>query len=202
MLQADQFAGFSELGSDFCLSFCPVSLTEPLFETHCSYVEARLAEFLSWIQNQADADVGPFIEYPKSEFWAYADYKYIAILFQDLPSMFEVALPVYRSGADDICADNCGPNDDVQQLFEGFRRCCCLLLDWRENGPAGGFPRSRGQDRSLSDGQMAIPDPQLIHSYSVIINCLILFFRSAFALNYLLLTKGQQPIKYEMEKQI
>lgn len=68
-------------------------------------MEARLAEFLSWIRNQADADVGPFIEYPNSEFWAYADYKYIAILFQDLPSMFEVAFPVYHSGADDICAD-------------------------------------------------------------------------------------------------
>eukprot|EP00066_Takifugu_rubripes_P022207 XP_011611473.1 PREDICTED: HSPB1-associated protein 1 [Takifugu rubripes] len=61
----------------------------PLFETHCSYVEARLAQFLSWNQNQAEADVGPFIDYPESEFWAYADYKYIAVLFQDFPSMFE-----------------------------------------------------------------------------------------------------------------
>lgn len=106
MLRADQFAGFSELSSEFSLSLCSVSLTEPLFETHCSYVEARLAEFLSWIQNQADADVGPFIEYPKSEFWAYADYKYIAMLFQDLPSMFQVALPVYPSGAGDNGADD------------------------------------------------------------------------------------------------
>lgn len=103
MLQANQFAVFffPKLGSDFSLSVCPVSLSGPLFETHCSYVEARLADFLGWIRNRADADVGPFIEYPKSEFWAYADYKYIAILFQDLPSMFEVALPVYPS----ICAD-------------------------------------------------------------------------------------------------
>lgn len=70
---------------------CPVFLPGPLFETHCSYVEARLAQFLSWNQNQAEADVGPFIDYPESEFWAYADYKYIAVLFQDFPSMFEVA---------------------------------------------------------------------------------------------------------------
>lgn len=97
MLQADHFAGFPEPGSDFSLCFRPLSLTEPLFETRCSYVEARLADFLSWTQNQAAADVGPFIEYPRSEFWVYADYKYIAILFQDLPSMFEVA--VYYSGA-------------------------------------------------------------------------------------------------------
>lgn len=66
-------------------------LPGPLFETHCSYVEASLAHFLSWTQNQAEADAGPFIDYPRSEFWAYADYKYIAALFQDFPSMFEVA---------------------------------------------------------------------------------------------------------------
>lgn len=74
------------------IAFFPVlySLIAPLFETHCSYVEAKLAHFLSWTQDEAGADVGPFCEYPKSEYWAYADYKYIAMLFQDLPSMFEV----------------------------------------------------------------------------------------------------------------
>ncbi|XP_070771064.1 HSPB1-associated protein 1 homolog [Enoplosus armatus] len=61
----------------------------PLFETQCSYVEAKLAHFLSWTRDQDGTDVGPFFEYPKSEYWAYADYKYIAILFQDQPSMFE-----------------------------------------------------------------------------------------------------------------
>lgn len=61
----------------------------PLFETQCAYVEAKLSHFLSWTQNQAGTDVGPFLEYPKSDYWAYADYKYIAVLFQDQPSMFE-----------------------------------------------------------------------------------------------------------------
>ncbi|XP_070832397.1 HSPB1-associated protein 1 homolog [Chaetodon trifascialis] len=61
----------------------------PLFETQCSYVEATLAHFLSWTRGQAGTDVGPFFDYPKSEYWAYADYKYIAMLFQDQPSMFE-----------------------------------------------------------------------------------------------------------------
>ncbi|KAM7406845.1 hypothetical protein PAMA_002853 [Pampus argenteus] len=61
----------------------------PLFETQCSYVEAKLAQFLSWTRGQAGADVGPFCDYPYSEYWAYADYKYIAMLFQDQPSMFE-----------------------------------------------------------------------------------------------------------------
>lgn len=86
-----------------------VSPTEPLFETHCCYVEARLSEFLSWTQNGADTDVGPFIEYPKSEFWAYADYKYIATLFQDVPSMFEVLLPVCCLSPifPDLCSLNC-----------------------------------------------------------------------------------------------
>ncbi|XP_042350020.1 HSPB1-associated protein 1 homolog [Plectropomus leopardus] len=61
----------------------------PLFETQCSYVEAKLEQFLSWTKDQAGADLGPFCEYPKSEYWAYADYKYIAMLFQEQPSMFE-----------------------------------------------------------------------------------------------------------------
>ncbi|XP_029314194.1 HSPB1-associated protein 1 homolog isoform X2 [Cottoperca gobio] len=61
----------------------------PLFETQCCYVEARLEHFLSWSRDQAEADVGPFCEYPNAEYWAYADYKYIAVLFKDQPSMFE-----------------------------------------------------------------------------------------------------------------
>ncbi|XP_068185620.1 HSPB1-associated protein 1 homolog [Antennarius striatus] len=61
----------------------------PLFETRCVYVEATLGHFLSWTHDQAGPDVGPFFEYPKSEYWAYADYKYIAKVFQDQPAMFE-----------------------------------------------------------------------------------------------------------------
>ncbi|XP_075968365.1 HSPB1-associated protein 1 homolog isoform X3 [Anarhichas minor] len=62
----------------------------PLFETQCSYVEARLEDFLSWTRDQTGPlHVGPFCEYPNSEYWAYADYKYIAMLFEDRPSMFE-----------------------------------------------------------------------------------------------------------------
>ncbi|KAM9343134.1 HSPB1-associated protein 1 homolog [Pholidichthys leucotaenia] len=58
----------------------------PLFETHCPYVEATVAQFLNWTQNK---DAGPFSEYLFSENWAYADYKYIATLFQNQPFMFE-----------------------------------------------------------------------------------------------------------------
>ncbi|XP_028991592.1 HSPB1-associated protein 1 homolog isoform X1 [Betta splendens] len=61
----------------------------PLFETQCSYIEAKLTHFLRWTQNQSGTDVGPFVEYPYSDYWAYADYKYIARLFHDQPFMFE-----------------------------------------------------------------------------------------------------------------
>lgn len=87
----------SQFSSDYSLSctfffflLCFPAVTAPLFETQCSYVEAKLAHFLSWTRGQAGTDVGPFFEYPESEYWAYADYKYIATLFQDQPSMFEV----------------------------------------------------------------------------------------------------------------
>ncbi|MEQ2248359.1 HSPB1-associated protein 1 [Ilyodon furcidens] len=60
----------------------------PLFETQCSYIEATAAQFLRWTQHQTD--VGPFSKYPYTEYWAYADYKYITVLFQDQPFMFEL----------------------------------------------------------------------------------------------------------------
>lgn len=83
----------SELINHFSCRFflvCP-DVIGPLFETKCSYVEARLVHFLSWTRSQSGTDVGPFSDYPHSEYWAYADYKYIAILFQEQPSMFEVS---------------------------------------------------------------------------------------------------------------
>ncbi|XP_056321031.1 HSPB1-associated protein 1 homolog isoform X1 [Danio aesculapii] len=61
----------------------------PLFETECSYVEATIKEFLSWTANDGEPFVGPFSDYHCKEFWAYADYKYIAQLFQDKPAMFQ-----------------------------------------------------------------------------------------------------------------
>ncbi|KAK2905785.1 HSPB1-associated protein 1 homolog isoform X2 [Channa argus] len=64
-------------------------INTPLFETQCSYVEAKLSQFLNWPLAQSGMDIGPFVEYPYSDYWAYADYKYIAVLFQDQPSMFE-----------------------------------------------------------------------------------------------------------------
>ncbi|KAL0963997.1 hypothetical protein UPYG_G00316270 [Umbra pygmaea] len=65
----------------------------PLFETQCSYVEATLEEFQSWTEGQTDADdVGSFSDYPLSQYWAYADYKYISLLLQDKTSMFEDVL--------------------------------------------------------------------------------------------------------------
>ncbi|KPP61916.1 HSPB1-associated protein 1-like [Scleropages formosus] len=61
----------------------------PQFETQCSYVEATMWDFLCWTKGQRGASPNPFCDYPVSEFWAYADYKYIAVLFQDKASMFK-----------------------------------------------------------------------------------------------------------------
>lgn len=94
---------------------------------------------------------------------------------------------------------DCGPIDAVQHLFEGFHGCWCLMLDWRENGPVGLL--STVLWTGLEPLRLRSSN-QLIRSHSVIINCSIIFFSSVFAYNYLLLTKCQQPIKYEKEKQI
>ncbi|XP_041940615.1 HSPB1-associated protein 1 homolog isoform X1 [Alosa sapidissima] len=61
----------------------------PLFETQCAYVEATLGEFLSWAGGESGPSIGPFSDYPLFDFWAYADYKYIAKLFHHKEAMFK-----------------------------------------------------------------------------------------------------------------
>ncbi|XP_042301016.1 HSPB1-associated protein 1 [Sceloporus undulatus] len=63
--------------------------TAPLFETKCSYVEATLEEFLAWIGRQPSNSSGPFKAYDLYKYWTYADYKYIARLFEDKPEHFQ-----------------------------------------------------------------------------------------------------------------
>lgn len=90
-----------------CFSFSALFLytPEPLFETECSYVEATLEEFQSWTGIDGESSVGPFSDYHSKEFWAYADYKYIAQLFQDKPAMFQVNL-FWKSTVSDLKEEN------------------------------------------------------------------------------------------------
>ncbi|XP_024433720.2 HSPB1-associated protein 1 isoform X1 [Desmodus rotundus] len=62
--------------------------TVPQFETACSYVEATLEEFLTWNCGHSSVS-GPFRDYDYSKFWAYADYKYVASLFEDKTDIFQ-----------------------------------------------------------------------------------------------------------------
>uniref|UniRef100_A0A8D0F7N5 HSPB1 associated protein 1 n=1 Tax=Strix occidentalis caurina TaxID=311401 RepID=A0A8D0F7N5_STROC len=61
----------------------------PQFETRCSYVMATLEEFLAWSCGQPSCLSGPFSCYEYSKYWAYADYKYIARIFEDKPEIFQ-----------------------------------------------------------------------------------------------------------------
>lgn len=55
-------------------------------------MEATLGEFLTWTNRETGLSVGPFSDYPLSDFWAYADYKYIAKMFEHNEAMFEVTI--------------------------------------------------------------------------------------------------------------
>ncbi|NWU98729.1 HBAP1 protein, partial [Upupa epops] len=61
----------------------------PQFETRCSYVMATLEEFLAWCCGQPSCLSGPFNRYEYSKYWAYADYKYIARIFEEKSEMFQ-----------------------------------------------------------------------------------------------------------------
>ncbi|XP_061226086.1 HSPB1-associated protein 1 isoform X3 [Neopsephotus bourkii] len=72
----------------FRLSLKTIGLV-PQFETRCSYVKATLEEFLAWSCGQPSCLSGPFSCYEFSKYWAYADYKYIARIFEDKPEFFQ-----------------------------------------------------------------------------------------------------------------
>ncbi|XP_048809807.1 HSPB1-associated protein 1 isoform X2 [Lagopus muta] len=61
----------------------------PQFETSCSYVKATLEEFLAWSSRQPSCLSGPFSCFKHSKYWAYADYKYIARIFEDKEEVFQ-----------------------------------------------------------------------------------------------------------------
>ncbi|NXL87059.1 HBAP1 protein, partial [Alectura lathami] len=61
----------------------------PQFETSCSYVKATLEEFLAWNSGQPSCLSGPFSCFEHSKYWAYADYKYIARIFEDKAEVFQ-----------------------------------------------------------------------------------------------------------------
>ncbi|KAM4626161.1 HSPB1-associated protein 1 [Discoglossus pictus] len=62
---------------------------DPQFETHCDYVEATLNQFDDWVSGLSLEDSGPFSQYDNSEYWAYADYKYLAEVFKDRTEMLQ-----------------------------------------------------------------------------------------------------------------
>ncbi|XP_059503512.1 HSPB1-associated protein 1 homolog [Stegostoma tigrinum] len=61
----------------------------PQFETNCEYIQATLQEFLAWLHDESKDLVGPFAAFPRSLYWAYADYKYIAMTFEEKAEVFQ-----------------------------------------------------------------------------------------------------------------
>ncbi|CAL9689757.1 unnamed protein product [Knipowitschia caucasica] len=62
----------------------------PLFETQCTFVNATMGEFMRWAEDgERGEDIGLLAKFPKAEYWAYADYKYIKEVFKRRPHMFE-----------------------------------------------------------------------------------------------------------------
>ncbi|XP_063790121.1 HSPB1-associated protein 1 isoform X2 [Pseudophryne corroboree] len=63
--------------------------TEPQFETQCDYINGTFRQFHEWIQGNSQEEFGPFSQCDRTEFWAYADYKYLAALFNDRPEILQ-----------------------------------------------------------------------------------------------------------------
>ncbi|KAG8432143.1 hypothetical protein GDO86_016685, partial [Hymenochirus boettgeri] len=63
--------------------------TDPQFETHCDYISGTLQQFQGWIRGDSPDLVGAFRDYDPSEYWAYADYKYLAVVFKDREDLLQ-----------------------------------------------------------------------------------------------------------------
>ncbi|XP_068102313.1 HSPB1-associated protein 1 isoform X2 [Hyperolius riggenbachi] len=66
--------------------------TEPQFETQCDYIDGTIGQFRAWVSGGPPEDCGPFSPFSRAEFWAYADYKYLALLFEDEPQILQDVL--------------------------------------------------------------------------------------------------------------
>ncbi|XP_073490582.1 HSPB1-associated protein 1 isoform X2 [Aquarana catesbeiana] len=66
--------------------------TEPQFETECHYIDGTVGQFQSWIGGESSERCGAFGGFDRAEFWAYADYKYLAVLFKDRPEILQDVL--------------------------------------------------------------------------------------------------------------
>ncbi|XP_018413586.1 PREDICTED: HSPB1-associated protein 1 [Nanorana parkeri] len=66
--------------------------TEPQFETQCDYIEGTVKQFRSWVSGDSPELCGAFRRFDRAEFWAYADYKYLAVLFEDRADILQDVL--------------------------------------------------------------------------------------------------------------
>ncbi|KAM3917224.1 HSPB1-associated protein 1 [Leptodactylus fuscus] len=63
--------------------------TEPQFEPQCDYIDGTFGQFQDWVSGISADSSGPFSRFDIAESWAYADYKYLALLFRDKPGMLQ-----------------------------------------------------------------------------------------------------------------
>ncbi|KAM4697931.1 HSPB1-associated protein 1 [Rhinophrynus dorsalis] len=63
--------------------------TAPQFETQCNYIDGTLGQFQDWVSGDSSDRSGHFRHYDRSEYWAYADYKYLAVVLKDRAEMLQ-----------------------------------------------------------------------------------------------------------------
>ncbi|XP_063285260.1 HSPB1-associated protein 1 isoform X1 [Pelobates fuscus] len=61
----------------------------PQFETECEYVNGTLQQFHHWIRSTSQNLPEPFDNFNNSDYWGYADYKYLSAIFHDRPEILQ-----------------------------------------------------------------------------------------------------------------
>lgn len=63
--------------------------SEVQWENKCDYISASVREFNEWVSGECSAE-NALLCYDRTKRWCYADYKYMAELFEDQPQFLKV----------------------------------------------------------------------------------------------------------------
>ena len=68
---------------------CILCITGVLWEGDCDYEDVSYSELSDWLDGQCTGS-NPMMQYDKSVYWCYVDYKHMADIFQDEPEALKV----------------------------------------------------------------------------------------------------------------
>lgn len=134
------------------------------FEGECTYVHVTLADLCSWLDARPLSPSSPLARFPLDEFWGYADYQDMAVLFADAPAALAAAdwgpilarlphsyvVPAHDASATTLWLGSCGSSTPAHFDSYGVNLVaqCQGTKRWRLH-PPDGLPAQAGPPAAM-----------------------------------------------------